>query len=805
MRERKSRVARGEGSAKVIGFDEGRFLVAGRPAFIYSGEIHYFRLSPREWPVHLRAARAAGLNTVSSYVPWIWHEPREKEFDFTGRTHPQRNLVRYLELVEAHGLRFIARVGPVSNAELTNEGVPGWLIDGHPEVFVRGRDITNLPHTTLLAYHDPVFQHYVGLWYDAVLPIVGRHAHPNGPIILVQLDNEIGMVHWLQKAPDYGEGTERMYREFLRARYGGDLSRLNAAHASAWRNFDEVVQPASGDDSRHPTLLQDWMAFYQHYYAAYFRTLYARYRAHGLTLPVMANIPQFYDFDVRGRGVYAPMTSMMFRDFPAEVPGVILGGAYQMRRLDYENFHDIAITTEVIRMLGGRDVPAACAELQTGIMRDRPRLYPQDVELNLKTSAAHGLDILNAYMFSGGRNPEGLGAFGTYHEWQAAVTPDGRRREHYAALSDFGRQVSAFGHALARTSKHADLALGFYAPYWTTEYLVGPSVEALEWKKQNLFYDGLARLLQLAHLNTTFVDLETTQLEEMRRHPALVLFSLESMDATTQQTLVEYVRGGGRLLLNPALPVLGTAGERCTILAEFLGVRIGGTVGGNACYRVAGLEALAQGGLTWFEADDAEVIAETARGQPCGLDIRRGEGHVILAGFGLNHMFDYQVALVRDLVARLDVHPAIETDPDLQVCLRTNGEFGFLFVANFHDRPRSGRVRMVLPGESRRTVFPARGRMVIDSRRCYVVPLNLPLAGGDVLRYATAEVLAARRQGGALRVTVAGAPGAEAEVELVIEARSVRLDGRRIRAERRGRRLRARFATTGEPQTLAVG
>jgi beta-galactosidase len=788
----------------VISCEGGAFLLDGRPFFVYSGEIHYFRLRPQEWPVHLRAARSAGLNTVSSYVPWIWHEALEGQSDFTGGTHPQRNLVHYLQLVQAHGLHFIARVGPVSNAELRNEGVPGWLIADHPEVFVRGRDITNLPHTTLLAYHHPVFQEYAGRWYDAVLPVVAGNAHPNGPVILVQLDNEIGMVHWLQKAADYGDGTEQVYREFLRGRYDGDLGRLNAAHGSAWRDFAEVTQPASGDDRQEPRLLQDWMAFYQRYYAAYFGTLHARYTAHGLTLPVLANIPQFYDFDVRGRGVYAPMTSMMFRDFPVQVPGVLLGGAYQMRRLDYENFHDIAITTEVVRMVGGRDVPAACAELQAGIMRDRPRLYPQDVELNLKTSAAHGLDVLNAYMFSGGRNPEGLGAFGTYHEWQAAVAPDGRRREHYAALRDFGRQVRAFGPQLAGTRKHADVALGFYAPYWTTEYLSGPTVEALEWKKLNLFYDGLARLLQLAHLNTSFVDLEATPLADLQQRPALVVFSLDSMDAATQQKLVDYVRGGGRLLLNPELPLRGAGREACTILADFLGVRVGGTLGGNAFCRVAGREVLAPGGITWFEARDGKVVAETAQGQPCGLDIRREGGQVLLAGFGLNHMFDYQVDLVRDLVARLGVRPAIETNPDLQVCLRTNGSLGFLFVANFHDQTRSGRVRMVLPGESRPTVFPARGRMVLGSRRCYVVPLNLPLAGGDVLRYASAEVLAARRHGHEQRLIVVGAPEAEAEVELVTAAGSVRLDGRRVAATRRGRRLRVRFATTGAPQTLAL-
>jgi beta-galactosidase len=788
----------------VITCERGRFVLDGKPFFLYSGEVHYFRLKPSEWPVHLKAARAAGFNAVSSYIPWIWHEAEEGRFDFTGRTHPQRDLARYLGLVEEHGLKFIARIGPVSNAELVNEGVPPWLIRDHPQVRTRGREITNLPHTTLLAYHDPVFQKYVGRWYDAVLPAIAPHAHPDGPVILVQLCNEIGMVQWLQKAADHGPVAQRMYRDFLRERYRNDLTRLNLAHGTRHSDFAEIALPASGDDRQSLRLLWDWMAFYQRYYATYFAGLHARYAARGLSLPVTANIPQFYDFDVRGRGVFAPMTSMMFRDFSEQVPGLVFGGAYQLRRVDYENFHDIAITTEVLKMLGGPDVPSMCAELQTGIMRDRPRLYRQDVELNLKTSAAHGLNALNAYMFSGGRNEAGMGAFGTYHEWQAPVASEGRRRAHFEALRDFGRQVRAFGPLLADTRKQVDATVGFYARYWTTEYLAGPTIEAWEWKKRELFYDGLGRLLLLAHLNYSLIDLERATSEELKRLPALIVFSLEFMDAETQAKLVEYVRAGGHLLLNPELPMQGAGLEPCTILADYLGVRVTGRRGGNVTYFVDGREALAQGEVLSLEAAQAKVRARTADRKPCGLSLAKDGGRVLLLGFGLNHMFDSQVALVRDFAAGLGIRPAVETDPDLQVCLRANGRYGFLFVANFHDQPHAGRIRMVLPGETRRTVFPSRGSMVLPARRSYLLPLNLPLPGGDVLRYATAEVLGTSVRGREKRLVVTGAPGASGEVELLTDSKTASCGGRRLAAERRGRRLRVRFVTTGKAQTLLV-
>lgn len=784
--------------------ETGRFLLDGKPFFLYSGEIHYFRVAPARWETHLRAARAAGLNAVSSYIPWLWHEPEAGRFDFTGRTHPRRDLVRFLALVEKHGLKFLARVGPVSNAELVNEGIPQWLIDGHPEIFVRGREITNLPHTTLLAYLNPAFQKYTGRWYDQVLPLVHARQSPRGPVALVQLDNEIGMVQWLQKAADYSPDTERRYREFVRARYRGNLGAVNRAYGAEHRDFAELAQPASGEAARPGLRLWDWMAFYQAYYAEYFATLHERYARAGLTLPVLANIPQFYDFDVRGRGVFAPMTTMMFRDFAARVPQVVLGGAYQMRRLDYENFHDIAITTEVVKMIAAPGTPSICAELQTGILRDRPRLYPADVELNLKTSVAHGLGGVNAYMFSGGRNDPGMGAFGSRHEWQAPVTADGAKRPHFAALRDFGRQVRAFGPQLAETAKHCDLAVGFYAPYWTTEYLGGPAVERWEWQKHHLFYDGLARLLQLAGLNFSLVDLERATLEELRRQPALAVFALEFMDAGTQAKLRDYVRGGGRLLLNPDLPVEDLGGGPCTGLADALGVRVTGRRTRGLGYLIGKQDYLAQGSITELAAGGAEVVARTLDGVPCGLRVAREGGIALVLGFGLNHMFDYQVGLVRDLARALGVEPAVAADGDLQVCLRANERFGFLFVSNFHDVPSAGRIRMVLPGETRPTVFPARGRLRLERRRGYILPLNLPLPGGEVLRYTTAEVLDVGRRAGRLALTVTGARAAAAEVELVTAARGARLDGRPVVARRSGRRLRLSLTLTGEPQTLVV-
>ncbi|MFH1368029.1 MAG: beta-galactosidase [Elusimicrobiota bacterium] len=783
---------------------DGQFYIDGKPFFMYSGEIHYFRIPPKLWPKHLARAKEAGLNTVSSYIPWIWHQPEEGIFDFEGKTHPQRNLHLYLKEVEKAGLKFIARVGPVSNGELVNEGVPTWLMERYPEIFVRGKEVINLPHVTLFSYLNPTFQKMVGKWYDQLLPIIKQHQHPAGNIVLVQLCNEIGMVHWLNKAADYSAFVEEMYREFLKQRYR-DINKLNASYGTNHKDFSSVEQPPSGSDSQNMNLLWDWMNFYQDYLARYFNALYNQMKSKGIDLPVLANIPQFYDYDVRGRGVFSPMTTMMFREFPKYVPGVVFGGAYQMRRLDYENFHDVPITTEVVRLITNPGIPAVCAELQSGIMRDRPKLYNQDVELNLKTSSASGLNGVNAYMFSGGRNVPGFGAFGTYHEWQAAVNPEAEKSTHFDAFVNFSGFVKTFGVLFSQTKKKNDTAFGFYAPYYTTEYLSGPKIDHWEWAKAQLYFDGLGRLLQIANINCDFVDIQRASVEELLKHRSLWVFTLDFMDENTQKKLTEYVRNGGTLILNPALPEKNLNMDKCAVLADYIGTKLEEKLTRNMFFYIGKQDYLATGELNQYAAPkDASVIGVSLKQKPCLLEIKKDSGKVLLIGAGINHMFDYSIDLINEFAIKAGVKPAVEVARDVNVMLRADKTYGFLFLANYHDEPKETKVRMALPGETKATVFPQEGTIKMPNRKAYMLPLNAPLASGDKIRYSTFEILSIKEKGKQKIFKVSGARGAAGEMELVTACRGASVDGKKAKTKSAAGRLRLNIVLTGEEQTIVV-
>jgi beta-galactosidase len=153
---------------------EQDFLLDGEPHRILSGALHYFRVHPDAWADRIRKARLLGLNTIETYVAWNVHSPERGVFDTTG----QRDLGRFLDLVEAEGMHAIVRPGPYICAEWDNGGFPAWLFR-MPGVGVRR--------------NEPQYMAAVTEYLQQVLPIVAeRQITRGGPVIAVQIENEYG-------------------------------------------------------------------------------------------------------------------------------------------------------------------------------------------------------------------------------------------------------------------------------------------------------------------------------------------------------------------------------------------------------------------------------------------------------------------------------------------------------------------------------------------------------------------------------------------------------------------------------------
>jgi hypothetical protein len=192
--------------------------VDNQPLFLLAGQLHYFRYPRAEWRDLLRKARAGGLNTIDTVIPWNLHEPTEGQFNFT----EEADLAAYLDLCAELGLYAIVRPGPYICAEWENGGFPAWLT-AKPGVELR--------------VDNPIFLEHTLRWFDTLFPLlVERQATRGGPIILCQIENE----HWAS------------------GRYGHDMHQATLAQAAIERGMVLPQYTCMGATRDWPEFRNGW-------------------------------------------------------------------------------------------------------------------------------------------------------------------------------------------------------------------------------------------------------------------------------------------------------------------------------------------------------------------------------------------------------------------------------------------------------------------------------------------------------------------------------------------------------------------
>jgi len=759
-----------------ITLKNGSFFLNDKPFFIYSGEIHYFRTPYKMWRKYLKRAKQAGLNTVSTYIPWRWHEYRQGKFDFTGKTKKERNLLAFLDMVKDENLYLILRPGPICHGEITDGGIPAWLIDKHPEVLQKKPD-GSYADRMRISFHNSTYLRFVEKWYKKIMPIIAKRQVTRGSnVILVQLDNEISMINWLFREIDYSRKTQRLYHQFLRERYIS-IKELNERYNSKFKDFSQVKLALPSYDKQPGFRYWDWAAFWRKYYSDYYQLLSKMAKSLGIEVPFIANIAQFADFDVYGRGLSSPMTAAMFSEFSKKVKNLVMGGAYQMRRLDYGNFHDVAVTTEVIKMISDDNSPAVCVELQTGILVDRPTLYPSDVDLNIFTSTAHGLNGLNAYMFTSGKNFPDMGIMGTYHKWQAPVAIDGKTRPHFKPLKRWGRIFKTFGKDLASSKKEFDVTVGYYMPYYATDYLKGEFGRKLEYKRNKFFFDGICRLLELAGYNFNIVDIQSEDLDDIK---LLVVCSLEFMDRETQKKLAQYVKRGGNLIIGPRMPSTDLAADNYYYLQNKFNLK---SINTQDKFITDGKNLfLSEGTVTAFKSDDGATLFKTESRKKAAILKHIGKGNLIAYGFGLTHTFNYHIDIMELFLKKMNIKSLVKKyDREIQTVVRKNEDSYFLFVANYHELEKKVSLSISPISGLKNIKIPHEGFFILPERSCRILPINYKITDEFKIIKTTIQILNISKNKNKIIIEAEVTPSAEEEI--VFDAKgvsSIRVNGKKI-------------------------
>jgi len=516
---------------------DGVFVLDGRPWLLRAGELQYFRIRPELWRPALEKLKAAGFNAISSYIPWVWHEEEEGALDFTGKTHPQRNLVAFLEMCREAGLLFMARPGPYIYAEYRGFGHPRWLGEQYPDTVMRGPDgrLIRGDHYFNFAVMQATYLAKVEHWYAAVVDVLRPYF--DQPVISFQLDNETGLMYGVSLGKfDFNPDTVGRYRIFLHDTYG-ELQHLNAAWGTNYMAFGQILPPrgrwGGGEAIDWQRFLEDWLVSYLKYLRKIAGEL-------GVPVPLAINEPatylspshpgnksqiaDVYGFDLYTKSSGSPATA----DFPfLSSHGPALFNAYAMP-----------------------ERPSCCLELGAGWWDLRAQVANEATVQALLGCIAHSTRGYAMYVAHDGKDPEGAA-----YRFQTLLDEEGREQPRYEAVRGAQAFLAQYEPMILQSSETYDsIAYLHYQPY--SRFTVD---EYLPWRTiQNPlpffaamgsfgFYD----LLLTAGYQPRFFDLEQVSDEQLAAHRVAILPTKRYLDAESLAKLCRYVERGGQLITLP--------------------------------------------------------------------------------------------------------------------------------------------------------------------------------------------------------------------------------------------------------------
>jgi hypothetical protein len=538
-----------------FGAQDGVFLLDGRPWFWRAGEFQYFRIRPDLWRPGLEKLKAAGFNAVSSYIPWIWHEPEEGALDFHGQTHPQRNLVAFLEACRASGMPLMARPGPFIYAEYRGFGHPRWLGERYPDTVMRGPDgrLIRGDHYFNFAVMQATYLAKVERWYAAVVEVLRPYF--DDPVISFQLDNETGLMYGASLGKfDFNLDTVGRYRIFLHDTYG-EIENLNAAWGTNYQAFGQILPPR-GAWGRGEAI--DWQRFLEDWLVSYLKYLRKIAGELGVPVPLAINEPATYlspshpgnkakVADVYGFDLYTKSTgSTATADFP------------------FLSSHGPALFTAYATP----ERPSACLELGAGWWDERARIANEATVQAMLGCVAHSTRGYAMYIVHGGKDSGGV----PYH-FQSLLDEEGREQPRYEAVRGVQQFLAQQEHLLLQSAEACDsIAYLHYQPYSRVtidEYRPRRAMRNPLPVFAALGSFGFYALLVSAGYQPRFFDLEQVTDEQLAAHRVAILPTRRYIDAESLAKLCRYVEQGGQLITLPG-PIRKDAYGRQLAAAEAL-------------------------------------------------------------------------------------------------------------------------------------------------------------------------------------------------------------------------------------------
>jgi beta-galactosidase len=733
--------------------------INGKPTLIIAGEIHYFRLAPNTWEDRILKLKAAGANTVSTYVPWLCHEPEAGKFDF-GEINSWYDLESFIQLCEKNGMYFIVRPGPFIMAEMKNEGLPYWLYDRYPEAIPVGWKGRKSP-TATLDYLSPGYLESVQRWYGKIGSIVKSHLiSQGGNIIAVQLDNEVGMLSWVSNTPDFTNHFCAGFKQWLQRTYDdkGLISRYGFS-PEKMQGLTWMTNPA---EKYANALRLDVSQYSRQRYAQYIAILREYAQLAGMTqVPFIVNVHGTGG----GRGYTFPIGISQLTDAFTQGTDIIPGTDIYFGDLKVSNFSDLYLINEFMKAVkkDGQSLGSMEFNCGDGDFGDNlgERLSVSAADLKARLCVAQDNKFLNYYLFAGGSNPElanpvhdgndRIAITGEKHGFAAPVSPNGKLNYTLQRTAESIQTMQAVAPQLAVAQEEYDgVSFGYISDYYVTEFCP-PNSHASREMIENItrYRDGdgwnlAAKSLLLMNYRFNAIDLRR-QVIAPKENPALVLSLAEYLSRDLQEKLVKYLHDGGKLFIFGMLPRYDELGHSCTVLIDAMGLSYVKTQKDSVHYYLSvvghGMAAdtpeIRTNYTQLFTQRTGETLfTEKESDLSCGAQVDVGGGTVFFLTAAYHSDFNFY----RTLFERQGIYPHFRTDfDDIGILMLTSKmqKGRIIHLLNLDDFTKRFHIlndKQHLLDGNEVTLAPQRGLILLQE--C--------LIGDTMIRWATGELFQAK-------------------------------------------------------------
>lgn len=755
-------------------------FIDGRPFLVRGAEIQYFRLEPQNWESVLENAKRTGINLITTYIPWFFHEEEEGTVDLEGKTNPAKNLRRFFEIACEKGLYIAARPGPFINSELRDGGFPRWLFEKYPETLSHDSTGNYCLGRPCPAEGEPIYREKVYNWYKAVIPlIVEFQDREKGGVILFQPDNELssawsfGLLNSL-----YDPTILKVYwPEYLTEQYK-KIENLNAHYESSYSNFYDVKPPRKfPSTSLEKKLAVDWMNFKRCFFADWGIEMVRYAMKLGIHVPSTLNEP------VAGFFNHGDHSGVGARLKESKLPVFTSCHTYSDRLQDWDGCADNAMSVRLNRSSPLNSVTLAM-EAGAGCYNERLRKSDINWDMLLRNNLMDGLAGSVIYSYVNGKSPLSETIEGPEYWPLAPLSAEGETNRLTEKIHQFHRFVEAWEEEIALAQCPDELNLAFTAGMRISDFLglyplmgnetqaspggekfsAEPQIDRGEVSVSHDWLDGyegvskqtvklessawrkvreaLVLSVRLG-LSGRMVDLSNPCCPASSNTPLLVP-NAGCLEAEAFDYLCKYIKNGGRVIFTPMIPQFDLYGNRNDSLLHLLNAEL------TEMIRPAGGEILDYGSRvvstvckqnlavhSWmcvykFAKESKQLALYQDKVVAASIEIEKGKAVVV--GFEALYNNAQSVAFWRNVfVNECGVIPsACEKRGYFSLFSRKNGDKHFLAVGNAAGTLEQGVIQCG-GYEFSLELMPHEGR---------ILTFNMPiLKGKNKICYSTSEIV----------------------------------------------------------------